>query len=93
LVAAALVVLVVRQGLLGPTLFLALYLLQVVVLVVRIHPLSEYQVALEEAQATAEAVFKAQLVRVFSIKVTPVDYLGLAQTIRVVVVGALEQLV
>jgi hypothetical protein len=81
-----------RRGLLVLILFSGLYLPRVVVLVALIHPLLEFQAALEEARTTAEVVFTAQLVKVFLDKATLVDCLGLAQTIRVAVVVVLEQL-
>jgi hypothetical protein len=73
-------------------LFLVLYLLRAVVLVVLIHPLLEYQVALVVVQIMVAVVFTAQLVRVSPIKVTLVDCLGLVQTIQAEAEGALEQL-
>jgi hypothetical protein len=76
------------------TLFLALYLLQVAVLVVLIQQLLVLQVDQVAVQIVLAVMFlAAQLVKEYLVRVTLVGCLGLVQTIQVEAVVVLEQLV
>jgi hypothetical protein len=94
-VLVVLVVLVVRQGLLGPTLFLALYLLQVVVeAVLAVVHIPDYLAALAAVQMLlVVAGLQLLLVKVLLVKAMLADCLLLLQTIQVAVAAVLGRLV
>jgi hypothetical protein len=86
------VVQVVRQGRLEPTVFLALYLLQVVEQVALVQTLLARQAVLAAVQ-TSLAVPVEQLVKAFLDRVMLVGFLGRVQTIPAEAEVALERLV
>jgi hypothetical protein len=91
LVVAGLVVRAVRLGVLGLTLFLALYLLQEEVLAVLLRQLLALLVVQGVVQ-TILAALAAHLVKEYLVRVTLVDCLGLVQTIQGAAAAVLEQL-